>query len=119
MLKLTLKPGEYLSIGEDVRVVFSGGSANNIHLLIDAPQEMAIIRSNAGRMKKASPYYKEQGISKEAQKEIAAILMREKQKQEHAPDLGAKVWDQTALGQPIARKKTVKNLYTAGSTIIR
>lgn len=48
MLKLTLKPGEYIDIGENVRVIFSGGSANNIHLLIDAPKEVAIARSNAG-----------------------------------------------------------------------
>ena len=33
MLKLTLKPGDYIDIGENIRVVFSGGSANNIHLL--------------------------------------------------------------------------------------
>ena len=44
MLKLTLKPGEFINIGEDVRVVFSGGSANNIHLLIDAPKNIAIAR---------------------------------------------------------------------------
>lgn len=81
MLKLTLKPGEFINIGEDIKVVFSGGSANNIHLLVDAPREVNIARSsakeNAG---KKSPYYKEQSISKEAQKEIVQILMREKQK---------------------------------------
>ena len=42
MLKLTLKPGDYIDIGENIRVVFSGGSANNIHLLVDAPREMNI-----------------------------------------------------------------------------
>ena len=30
MLKLTLKPGDYLRIGEEVKVVFSGGSANSL-----------------------------------------------------------------------------------------
>ena len=80
MLKLTLKPGEFINIGEDVRVVFSGGSANNIHLLIDAPNDVAIARSNARQNRKPSPYYKEQKISREAQKEIESILMREKAK---------------------------------------
>ena len=47
MLKLTLKPGDYIDIGENIRVVFSGGSANNIHLLVDAPREMNIARSSA------------------------------------------------------------------------
>ena len=49
MLKLTLKPGEYIDIGPDVRIVFSGGSANNIHLLVDAPREMQVLRSSAGK----------------------------------------------------------------------
>ena len=83
MLKLTLKPGEYINIGENVKVVFSGGSANNIHLLIDAPKEVAIARSSANspeKPKQISPYYKEKAISKEAQREIVQIIKREKAK---------------------------------------
>ena len=64
---------------------FSGGSANNIHLLVDAPREINIARSSAGKKKDttelgAGRYYKESGISDEAQKEIVSILMREKRK---------------------------------------
>lgn len=87
MLKLTLKPGEFINIGDDIRVVFSGGSSHNIHLLIDAPRELNVARSraiqrNASEQEQSlmKTYYKEEGISKEAQKEIAAILMREKSK---------------------------------------
>ena len=82
MLKLTLKPGEYIDIGENIKVVFSGGSANNIHLLVDAPRDVNIARSTALQKKKApvSYYYKEQGISEEARKEIAGILKREREK---------------------------------------
>lgn len=79
MLKLTLKPGDFIDIGNDIKVVFSGGSANNIHLLVDAPRELNIARSSVGKNAKPSPYYKEKGISPEAQREIAGILMREKQ----------------------------------------
>lgn len=79
MLKLTLKPGDYINIGEEVKVIFSGGSANNIHLLIDAPREMGIERSSAGGVRQ-SPYYKEKAISKEAQREIVEILKRERGK---------------------------------------
>ena len=78
MLKLTLKPGDYIGIGENIRVVFSGGSANNIHLLVDAPREINIARSSAERKSSRARYYKEQGISEQVQKEIAAILMRER-----------------------------------------
>lgn len=78
MLKLTLKPGDYIDIGKDIRVVFSGGSANNIHLLVDAPREFDIARSSAGKKKSGSSYYGERKISAAAQKEIESILMREK-----------------------------------------
>ncbi|MFR4352688.1 MAG: carbon storage regulator [Roseburia sp.] len=76
MLKLSLRPGEYIDIGENVRVIFSGGSANNIHLLVDAPREVNIARSSASG--KTSGYYREKGISDKAKREIADILMREK-----------------------------------------
>ena len=81
MLKLTLKPGDFIEIGDNIRVVFSGGSANNIHLLVDAPRELNIARSSAQRREaKAASYYKEQGISQAAQQEIVEILRRERQK---------------------------------------
>ena len=47
MLKLTLKPGEYIDIGDNIQVIFSGGSANNIHLLVDAPREVNIVTTSA------------------------------------------------------------------------
>ena len=83
MLKLTLKPGDFIHIGNEVKVVFSGGSANNIHLLIDAPKAMNIVRSSADKKRQDSPYYAENVISPEAQKEIAAIIMREKKRRAH------------------------------------
>lgn len=80
MLKLTLKPGEFIDIGNDVKVIFSGGSSNNIHLLVDAPKEMNIVRSNAGKGKN-TPYYSEKKISNEAQHKINQIIMQEKRRQ--------------------------------------
>ena len=50
MLKLTLKPGEYIDIGDNIKVIFSGGSANNIHLLVDAPREVNIVRSSVKKL---------------------------------------------------------------------
>lgn len=78
MLKLTLKPGDFIDIGEDIKVIFSGGSANNIHLLIDAPRELNIARSTVAQNRRESPYHAEKAISKEAQKEIVEIIKREK-----------------------------------------
>jgi len=78
MLKLTLHPGDFIDIGQDIKVVFSGGSANNIHLLIDAPRDLNIVRSTAAKNRRPSPYRPEQGISPEAQREIVNIIKREK-----------------------------------------
>ncbi len=78
MLKLTLHPGDFIDIGEDIRVVFSGGSANNIHLLVDAPREMNIARSSANGRSDTTSYQPERKISPEAQKEIVDIIRREK-----------------------------------------
>lgn len=70
MLKLTLKPGEYIDIGDNIKVIFSGGSANNIHLLVDALREVNIVRSSVKKAagEKVDEYKKEEGISQEAQK---------------------------------------------------
>ena len=78
MLKLTLKPGQYIDIGADIRVIFSGGSANNIHLLVEAPRKINIARSGTKNGVKKSEYYREQPISREARREIAGILKRER-----------------------------------------
>jgi carbon storage regulator len=47
MLTLSLRPGEYVDIGDDVRFVFTGGTRNNIHVLIDAPREFRVERTEA------------------------------------------------------------------------
>ena len=62
MLKLTIKPGEFINIGNDIRVVYSGGTDGNIHLLIDAPRELNKVR-----------FFPEK---KTAQKIIICILLR-------------------------------------------
>ena len=82
MLKISLKPGQYVNIGEDIRVVFAGGSGNNIRLLIDAPREVPIARNPAERNpeRKKDSYYKENPISEEAQQEIKRILWNERAK---------------------------------------
>ena len=92
MLKLSLKPGEYITLGDNIKIIFSGGSANNIHLLVDAPREINVARNSAGKDKKPSPYYKEKGISKTAQREIAEILMREKRNQSHVSGEETVIW---------------------------
>ena len=77
MLKLTVKPGEYVLIGEEVKIVFAGGSAKNLRILVDAPKKYNIVRSEALERygMAADPgnevrHYPERQISAEAQDQI-------------------------------------------------
>ena len=48
MLKLHVKePGEYLMIGDNVKIVFTGWSKNYLRVMVDAPKEVTVIRSRA------------------------------------------------------------------------
>ena len=85
MLKLTVKPGEYINIGEDIRVVFSGGSANNMHILVDAPRELNIVRSQVlernlpeNERNKVRKYHKDADLSIEAKEQIQKIIVKDR-----------------------------------------
>lgn len=91
MLKLTVKAGEYLLVGDKIKVVFTGGSANNLHILVDAPKSMNIVRSTA--LEKygmaAEPgnevkHHRDRALSPEAQEKIKKILMEERRKAKQA-----------------------------------
>lgn len=85
MLKLTVKPGEYVLIGNDIKIVFTGGSSSNLRILVDAPREYNIVRSEALERygMAAGPgnevkHYKDRELSPEAKEKIKRILMAER-----------------------------------------
>lgn len=82
MLKITIKPGEYVTIGEEIKVIFAGGSGNNMHLMIDAPRELNIARSKL--LEKRERYYVDQKLPAEAVKQIQRIIMENKLPKETA-----------------------------------
>ncbi len=86
MLKLSLKQGQYLNIGDDIRVVYLGGTSTIGRFMIDAPREVNIARSTVEQNpeRKKDTYYPEHKISKEAQAQIKRILYEEKLKAEKA-----------------------------------
>lgn len=47
MLRLTVSPEEYLMINDNIKIVFLGGSKNNLRIMVDAPREVSIVRSTA------------------------------------------------------------------------
>ncbi len=45
MLRLTVSTEEYLQIGDNVKIVFLGGSKNHLRIMIDAPKDVNVLRS--------------------------------------------------------------------------
>lgn len=83
MLKLSLRPGEYLMIGENVKVIFTGGTGNNLRIMVDAPKEISVVRNKAAEKAgtvEPIKYYKEPAISDSAQQEIRRIISEERMK---------------------------------------
>ncbi len=87
MLKLTVRAGEYVLIGNDIKVVYTGANGNNGHILIDAPKSMSIARSSALEKRGLTAdvgnevkHYKDRELSPEAKEKIKAILMEERKK---------------------------------------
>lgn len=46
MLRLTVAREEYLMIGDDIKLVFLGGTGKHMRIMIDAPKDVNIVRSS-------------------------------------------------------------------------
>jgi carbon storage regulator len=88
MLKLTMAPGEFLQIGENVRVIFTRAQNGYIHLMVDAPREINIARSTAmekhGTLPKGvkAKYRQDEKLSEDALRKIRKIISEDKEKAE-------------------------------------
>ena len=47
MLRLSVENKEYLMVGDNVKIIFLGGSGNHHRIMIDAPKDVNIVRSKA------------------------------------------------------------------------
>lgn len=47
MLRMTVNTEEYIQIGDDIRIVFLGGSRNHTKVMLDVPKEINVARSRA------------------------------------------------------------------------
>lgn len=45
MLRLTVSTEEYLMIGDDIKLVFLGGTGKHLRIMVDAPKDKNILRS--------------------------------------------------------------------------
>ncbi len=83
MLKLTVRPGECLSIGDDIKVVITGGTQNNYHIMVDAPKSLNIVRGsvlekNATEKERQNlkKYYADEPLTKEDIRRLKAAQNR-------------------------------------------
>ncbi len=55
MLRLTVSTEEYLMLGDDIKIVFLGGTGKHLRIMIDAPREVNIVRSSVIEKKFTDP----------------------------------------------------------------
>ena len=60
MLRLSVENKEYIMVGDNVKIIFLGGTGNHHRIMIDAPKDVNIVRSKALRK-----HMKENGIEGE------------------------------------------------------
>lgn len=47
MLRMTVNTEEYIQIGDDIKIIFLGGSRNHTKVMLDVPAEINVVRSRA------------------------------------------------------------------------
>ena len=55
MLRMSVKQEEYILIGDDIKIVFLGGTGGHMRIMIDAPKEVNIVRSKAIEKRLSDP----------------------------------------------------------------
>ena len=76
MLRLTLSTEEYLMLGDDIKIVFLGGSNNHLRIMVDAPKEVDIVRSKV--LEKAHPEIREKRPKYYAEPELPERYRKKK-----------------------------------------
>ena len=84
MLRMTVATEEYLMIGDDIKIVFLGGTGRHLRIMIDAPKEVGIVRSSVleknitdSEEKAALPKYYKQEEHPEKYKKKKRVVMND------------------------------------------
>lgn len=59
MLRLTVSTEEYLMIGDNIKIVFLGGSKNHTRVMLDIPKDVNVVRSKVIEANTTDPKEKE------------------------------------------------------------
>lgn len=63
MLNLTIRAGDYFTIGDEIKVVILGGTKNNVKVMVDAPRKYNVVRGTV-LAKDADTPEKRKGLKK-------------------------------------------------------
>lgn len=82
MLRLTVAQEEYLMIGDDIKLVFLGGTGKHMRIMIDAPKDVNIVRSSVIERQFTDPeiraklpkYYAEQEYPERYKKKANVVI---------------------------------------------
>lgn len=55
MLRMSVSVEEYLMVGEDVKIIFLGGTGKHMRIMVDAPKDTQIVRSSVLEKKITDP----------------------------------------------------------------
>lgn len=80
MLNLTIRPGDYFTIGDEIRVVVLGGSKNNVKVMVDAPRKFDVVRGSvlereadpSGKGRQTKAFYPARSLSAEEIRRLTA-----------------------------------------------
>lgn len=89
MLRMSVRQEEYILIGDDVKIVFLGGTGGHMRIMIDAPKDVNIVRSRAlekritdpQELEKLPKYYAEpEHPEKYKKKKANVVIVKNNQK---------------------------------------
>lgn len=85
MLRMSVAAEEYLMIGEDIKLVFLGGTGRHMRIMIDAPKDVNIVRSSVLERQVTDPeeqaklpkYYRQKEHPEKYNRKPGVIITRE------------------------------------------
>lgn len=84
MLRMSVAAEEYLMLGDDIKIVFLGGTGKHMRIMVDAPKEINIVRSrvlekeitDSEEKEKLSKYYREEEHPEKYKKRSKVIITK-------------------------------------------
>lgn len=78
MLRLTVSTEEYLMIGDEIKIIFLGGSKNHTRVMLDIPKEVNVVRSKVIENSTVDPKEREKLSHYYAEPELPEQYRRKK-----------------------------------------